>query len=72
MNLSIRMRIIYNVKNRYATRMIFGDKILTSPTKLMLQTKVSIYSIIKENLHLYCRKQGQMQGAATAANVAPP
>ena len=47
---------MYNVKHRYATRLKFEDKFLTSLTKLVLKTKFSICSIIKENLLLFCRK----------------
>ena len=50
------MRIVYNVKHRYAIRLKFGEKLLTSRTKLVLEAKASICSTIKENLLLYCRK----------------
>ena len=50
------MKIIYNVKHRYAIRMKFEDKILTFLTKLVLEAKASICSKIKENLLLNCRK----------------
>ena len=49
------MRIIYNVRHRYAIRLKFGDKFLTFLTKLVLEGKTSISSTIKENLLLYCR-----------------
>ena len=35
MVLSIRMRIIYNIKHRYAICLKFGDKFLTFLTKLV-------------------------------------
>ena len=56
MDLSIRVRVIYNVKHPYAIRFKFGDKFLASLTKLVLEVKASICSAIKENLFLYCRK----------------
>ena len=56
MDLSIRMRVMYNVKHRYVIHLKFGNKFLISLTKLVLEAKASIYSIIKENLLLYCRK----------------
>ena len=56
MDLPILMRIIYKVKHRYAIRLIFGDKALTSFTKLVLEAKASICPIIQENLFLYCHK----------------
>ena len=55
MDLSIRMRAIYNVQHCHAIRLKFGDKFLTSLTKLVLEPKASICSTIKENLLLYCR-----------------
>ena len=50
------MRIIYNVRHCVAVRLKFGDKFLTSLSKLVLQVKASICSTIKEDLLLYCRK----------------
>ena len=55
MDLSVRLRIVYNVKCCYAIRLKFGDKFLTSLTNLVLQAKASICSTIKENLLLYCK-----------------
>ena len=56
MDLTIRMRVFYNVKHRYEICLKFGDKFLTSVTKIVLEAKVSIYFTIKESLLLYCRK----------------
>ena len=56
MDVSVRMRIIYNVRHRYAVRLKFGDKFLTFLTKLVFEGKASICSATKENLLLYCRK----------------
>ena len=56
MDLSLQMRIIYNVKKLYAIRFKFGDKFLIFLTKLMLQVKVGICSAVKEHLLLYCLK----------------
>ena len=50
------MRIIYNLKHRYAIRLKFGDKFLISLAKLVLEEKASACSRIKENLLLYCRQ----------------
>ena len=50
------MRVMYNVKDCYAICLKFGDKLLTSLIKLLLEAKVTICSTIKENLLLYCRK----------------
>ena len=41
------MRIIYNVRHRYAICLKFGGKLLTFLTKLVLEGKVSICSTIK-------------------------
>ena len=54
MDLSIQMRIIYNVKKLYAIRFKFWDKFLIFLTKLVLQVKFGICSAIKEHLLLYC------------------
>ena len=57
MDLSIQMRIIYNVRHRYAIRLKFGeDKFLTFLARLVLEGKASNCSTIKENLLLHCRK----------------
>ena len=56
MDLSIRMRVFYNVKHRYEICLKFGDKFLTSVTKIVLEAKASICSTIKESPLLYCRK----------------
>ena len=53
MVLSIRMRVVYDVKHRYAIHLKFGDKSLTSLTKLELETKASLCSTVKESLILY-------------------
>ena len=37
MDLPNRIRMIYNVKHRYATHLKFGDKFLTFLTKLVLK-----------------------------------
>ena len=56
MDLSIGMRIIYNVKYRNVIRFKFVDKLLTFLTDLVLEGKASILYTIKENLLLYSRK----------------
>ena len=52
--MSIRKRIIYNVK--YVFRLKFRETILTFLTKLVLEGKVSMFTTIKGNLILYCLK----------------
>ena len=49
---SSQMKIIYNVKNRYAIRVKFREKFLTSPTKLMLEKKPVSALLLKKNLLL--------------------
>ena len=56
MDLPIRMRITYNVKYRYPICLDFGEKFSTSQTKLVLELNAGIWSTIKENLLLHCRK----------------
>ena len=55
MDLSIRMRIVYNLKHRYAMRLKFGEKLLTSLTKIVLEAKASTWLTFKENLLLCFR-----------------
>ena len=50
------MRVVYNLKHRYAIVWNFGEKFLTSLFKLVLKVKGSISSTVQENLLLYCRK----------------
>ena len=59
MDLSVRMRIIYNVRHRYAIRLKFGDKFLTFLNKLVLEGKANICSAIKENQLLCCSSGDQ-------------
>ena len=49
------MRIIYNLKHRYAMRLKFGEKLLTSLTKIVLEAKASTWLTFKENLLLCFR-----------------
>ena len=49
------MKPMYIVKHRYAIRLKFGGKFLTSLTKQGLEAKTSICcSTIKENLLFHC------------------
>ena len=52
MDLSTRMSVMYDIKHCYAIHLTFGDKLLTSLTKLTLEVKTSICSTIKENFIL--------------------
>ena len=49
------MRVIFNVKQRYAIRLKSGDIFLTFLTKLVHEAKASNCSTIKENILLYYR-----------------
>ena len=51
-DLSIRMRIIYNGGYRYTIRSKFGGKFLTFLTKLVFKGKASVCFTIEENLLL--------------------
>ena len=50
------MIIFYNVKYCYVIRLKFGEKLLTSLTKLVLEEKSCIRSTTKESLPLYYLK----------------
>ena len=50
------MTVTYNVNHRYAIRLKFGNKFLTSLIELVREAKTSICSTIKDYLLLYCRK----------------
>ena len=56
MDLSIRMRVMYSVTCRYAIRLKFKDKLLTSPIKSVLEAKAKIFFTVKENLLFNCSK----------------
>ena len=49
MDLSIGMRVTYNVKHRYAICLKFGDELLISLTKIVLEANVSVCSIKKKS-----------------------
>ena len=53
-DLLIRMIIIYNVTRRYAIRLKFGGKFLTSLTKLTSQARANICCTIKRSVLLHC------------------
>ena len=48
MELPVGMRIIYDVKHCHATRLKFGDTSLTSLTKLVIEAKANICTIISD------------------------
>ena len=48
MGLAIRMKVIYNIKHRYAIRLKCGDKLLTFLINLVVGVKASICSAIKK------------------------
>ena len=56
MDLTIRMAIFDNAKHRHAICLKSGDRFFNSPIMLGLQGKTSVFSTIKENPPLYCRK----------------
>ena len=52
MDLSIRMEVIYNVKNRYVVSLSFGGKLLTSVTKTDSKRK-SVSSLQPKKIYFY-------------------
>ena len=56
MDLTIQMRIFYNVKHFYTIFFEFGDRLFTSLTTLGFEMKASIFSVIEENLILHYPK----------------
>ena len=42
------MRVLCNVKHHYAIRLKFGDKFLTSLTKLVLEAKATQYLLYNQ------------------------
>ena len=56
MDLSLQIKIIYNVKHLHVIRLKFGDQCLTFLSKLVLEGKASISSTVKENIVLHCRR----------------
>ena len=59
------MRIFNNLKYCHAICLKFGDRSFTSPTMIGLEAKASIYSRIKENLILICRRFSAVVAVAT-------
>ena len=56
MDLTIRMRMINNVKYRHAICLKFEERFFASSIMFGLEAKFSICSRIKKNLILNCRK----------------
>ena len=55
MDLPIRIIINYNVTRRYAVRLKFAGKLLSSLTKLMSQARAKICCTIKRSVLSHCR-----------------
>ena len=62
------MRIIYNAKHHYAICLKFGDKFLTSLTKLVAEAKASISLIAKfvSQRNAACNRNNQIYNESLA------
>ena len=56
MDLTVQMKIFINFIHHQTICLKFGDKVFTSLAMLGCEEKGSTYSVIEENLILYCRK----------------